>query len=174
VSTESEDFRQRLARVEGLVQALESLPDTAAREAARELTRCLLDLHAAGLKRLLDLAGGEVTTRLAGDGLVSSLLLLHGLHPQSAETRVANALERSRSRLRTLGGDVELISATEELVRLRLCGDPDAAHALRDAAEELVVAAVPDVAALEFEEAWDRPPGGRTPLPVVANSGEKR
>jgi hypothetical protein len=173
VSNDGEEFRGRLARVEGLVQALEALPDTAAREAARELTRSLLDLHAAGLKRLLDLVGGDGVARLAEDGLVSSLLLLHGLHPLSAEVRVGNVLERARMRLRAIGGDVELISATGEVVRLRLRGDPDAVIALREAVEELVVAAVPDVAALEFEEAWDRPPSGRTPLPVVAN-GEKR
>ena len=61
---------------------------------------------------------------------------------------------------------VTRIAATEDAVRLRLRGDPAAEPELRAAIESAVVAAVPDVAAIEFEEAWDQPPDGRVPLPL--------
>lgn len=161
------EFRDRLARVEELVGALEVCPDPVAREASRELVRALLDLHAAGLAKVLELAEPALANRFAADGLVSSLLLLHGIHPHPAEQRVRAALERARATFRALGGTAELISATVELVRLRLGGDPSSAPDLRSAVEAGVIEAVPDVAAIEFEEAWDRAPDGRVPLPLL-------
>jgi Fe-S cluster biogenesis protein NfuA len=163
----SADFRERLNRVEALVGALEGCPDPAAREAARQLVRTLLDLHAAGLARVLDVAGRDsaLVGRLAVDELVGSLLLLHGLHPHPAAERVARALDRARPRLRSMGGDVELVEASEEVVRLRLRGD--SSPALRTAVEETVTESAPD-ATLEIEEASDPARAGRVPLPLMA------
>jgi Fe-S cluster biogenesis protein NfuA len=163
----SDEFRERLNRVEALVGALEQCPDPAAREAARQLVRTLLDLHAAGLERVLDVAGRDsaLVGRLADDGLVSSLLLLHGLHPHPAAERVARALDRVRPRLRSLGGEVELIEASEEVVRLRVRGESSAA--LRKATEEAVTEAAPD-AAVEIVEVADPAQAGRVALPLMA------
>ena len=166
MSANGRELREQLARLENLVGTLEACPDPVAREATRELVRSLLDLHAAGLAKVLELAEPAIVARLAADSLVSSLLLLHGLHPHSAEQRVTAALERARPQFRTLGGTVELVSATEELVRVRLGGDASSAPDLRTAVESLVIEAVPDVAAIQFEESWDRPPDGRVPLPL--------
>ena len=41
---------------------------------------------------------------------------LHGIHPVPVERRVAEALERLRPRLRSSGGDVELVRATGEVI----------------------------------------------------------
>jgi hypothetical protein len=161
-------FRQQCVRVEDLVRTLEELPDTAAREAARVLTRGLLDLHAAGLARVLELAGPDAVARIADDPLVSGLLLLHGLHPLSADVRVSRALDGARSHFHSLGGDVELVLATDEVVRLRLRGNPAVGPTLWSMARELVIEAVPDVAAVEFEEVWDRSPDGRMALPIFS------
>jgi hypothetical protein len=110
---------------------------------------------------------GPATDRWAADPLVSALLLLHGLHPLPAADRVRRALGQARPRLRAHGGDVELLEASEELVRLRLSGDPPAGALLRTLAAELVLEAAPD-AAVEFEEEWAPRAGGRVPLPLVA------
>jgi Fe-S cluster biogenesis protein NfuA len=170
VNGEGGNFRDRLGRVEALIRALEELPDTAAREAARSLTRALLDLHAAGLHRVFELAGPDAVARFAGDPQVGGLLLLHGLHPLPPAERVSRALDLARPHFHSLGGDVELVSATEEVVRLRLRGSPTADRTLRAMAGELVIEAVPDVAAVEFEEAWDRPQSDRVPLPLLTGA----
>jgi Fe-S cluster biogenesis protein NfuA len=166
----SADFREQLGRVERLIRSLEECPDPTARESARELVRALLELHAAGLAKMLALAGDDPTDRFAADPLVSGLLLLHGLHPRAAAERVKRALERSRPGFHALGGDAELLSATDEVVRLRLRGDPGCGPLLRSAVEEAVIEAVPDVTAVEFEEAWDHPLAGRMPLPLAGPS----
>jgi hypothetical protein len=161
------EFRQRLGRVESLLLALEELPDTAAREAARELVGLVLDLHALGLRRVMELAGDDAITRLADDALVSSLLLLHNLHPLSATERLERVLDRARPRFHALGGDVQLVSATNEVVHFRLRGDPTAGSSLRAEAGELAIEVVPDVASIQFEENWDVPPASRLPLPIL-------
>jgi Fe-S cluster biogenesis protein NfuA len=174
VNGEGGEFREQYGRVEALVRALEDLPDTAAREAARELTRALFELHAAGLRRVLELAGPDAVVRLVGDPAVGGLLLLHGLHPLPAADRVACALEQMRPQFHSIGGDVELVTASEDTVRLRLRGNPFADRALRALANELVIEAVPDVAVIEFEEAWDRDPSGRVPLPLLNGAAGHR
>jgi hypothetical protein len=166
VNANTGDLQQRLQRVEELLRVLEACPD-AERESARELVRALLNLHTAGLARVLDLAGADVVARFAADPLVSGLLLLHGLHPLPADERVRRALEAARPRFRAHGGDVELVGASDEVVRLRLRGDPAASVMLRALAGEFVVEVAPD-ATLEFEEEWTRSANGRVPLPLVS------
>jgi hypothetical protein len=164
-ATDDQKLQRRLRRVEALVASLEACPDRSAREGARELVRTLLDLHAAGLAKMLRLAGEaapDVVERFAGDGLVGSLLLLHDLHPVSAPERVRRAL----GRLRGGAGEVEVLEATAEAVRIRLRGDPSAGPALRRAVEEALTEAAPDVPVVTVEELWDRPPPGRIPLPL--------
>ncbi len=88
--------------------------DPAARAAAQELVRTLMELHGAALERMLGMiheAGGPadgLIDQFGDDELVGSLLLLYGLHPVDLETRVRQALEKTRPYLRSHGGNVEL------------------------------------------------------------------
>src|SRR5262245_37351497 len=88
--TGGEEFRQRVRRIEALVETLEQTADPATRAAARELMATLLDLHRAGLARLLEVVGRAevVAEACADDELIRTLLLLHGLHPAPLEERV--------------------------------------------------------------------------------------
>lgn len=166
------DLQQRLRRVESLLASLEGCSDAPMREAARELVRALLNLHTAGLARLVELAGPVAAEQWAGDPLVGGLLLLHGLHPVPAVERVRRALAQARPRFHAHGGEVELVEASDEAVRLRLRGDPSAGVMLRALAAELVVEVVPD-AAVEFEEAWDHS-AGRLSLPLLSGGAAHR
>lgn len=171
MTEQDSEFRQRLDRVEGLVRALEECADPRARDAARELVRALLDLHAAGLTRLFDLTAADgspgLTDRLVRDPLVSSLLFLYGLHPVPVETRVAEALKRLRPQLRAHGGDAELLSAGDDLVRIRLRGERVAGPELQALVESALMESAPDATAIEFESAWEGFPSARFPLPVT-------
>jgi hypothetical protein len=159
-SAGEQDFRQRLRRVEVLVDALERAADPAARDAARELTQTLLDLHRAGLEKLLALIARPEDCM--SDDLLSGLLLLHGLHPVSVEMRVRQALERVGPLLRARGADVKLLAVEERRVRVRLRGED--AVGVRGVIEEAVCEAAPDAGMLEIEEA----PTARLPLPLLA------
>jgi Fe-S cluster biogenesis protein NfuA len=179
-SVDGADFRRRVQRIETLIREIDGLADAAARARARELIRAVLELHGAGLTRLLEhcaaVEGESMITALARDDLVSSLLLLHGLHPLDAETRVRQALETVRPRVRAHGGTVELLEIVDGAARLRLSGAWDSSSpaftALRQAIEEAICAKAPDVTvgAVEvviLEPAEDR---SRLALPVVAGA----
>ena len=78
----------------------------------------------------MELAGEhapDLMDALVADDLVASLLLVHGLHPESLDNRVEAALASVRPFLAQHGGDVELLGIDEDrgAVRLRLLGSCD-------------------------------------------------
>ena len=65
-------FQQRLQRLDALLQAAERLADPAARAQTQELVQAVLDIHAEGLRRILDLlAGAGAGGRIGRRGLCS-------------------------------------------------------------------------------------------------------
>ncbi len=137
---------ERFRRIEGLVRRLEQIDNRESREIAEQLMQAVLDLHGAGLEKIMDLvfesgAGGKaILRRFANDSLVSSLLVLHGLHPDDLETRVRQVLAKLR-------GHVELASVFDNVVRVRLptggCGSEEADE---EALKAMLREAVPDIA----------------------------
>ena len=153
------EFERRMAVVDELVSRLETTADPDARSAAQELVRTVMELNSAALERILQIAqrDGEAGRRLADqftqDGLVASLLLLYGLHPVDLETRVRGALDKTRPYLKSHGGNVELLEIDDAgTVRLRLQGSchgcPSSAMTLKNAIEQAIHEAAPDVAAI--------------------------
>jgi len=175
--TQDPDVRHRLERLETLIENLDRLADPVARDQARELVQTLLDFHGAAVSRLLDQVaalgegGHTLIAALADDEVVSSLLLLYGLHPVDLESRVSQALERVRPYLRTHKGDVELLSVIDGVVRLRMQGScqgcPSSAMTLKNAIEEAIYATAPDVAAIEVEGVVEPPVHAVPLLPIV-------
>jgi Fe-S cluster biogenesis protein NfuA/nitrite reductase/ring-hydroxylating ferredoxin subunit len=158
---QDQELQNRIGRIEGLVDAIDTWPDPSAREAATELLQATLDLHGAGLERILDLAwesgepGQALIDQLAQDPLVGHLLLLHGLHPLTLETRVTQALDKVRPYLGSHGGNVELLGVDDGVVRLRLQGScngcASSAVTLKLAIEEALNEVAPDIAELVVE-----------------------
>ncbi len=155
------DLRGTGERIDVLLDA-SSAGGAVARERAEELVRLVADLYGAGLERFMELLhergrlDQEVLAALAGDDLVASLLLVHGLHPYDVRTRVEQALDSVRPYLGTHGGDVELLEVTDEgAVRLRLLGScdgcPSSAVTLELAVEGAIEAAAPEVTAIHVE-----------------------
>jgi Fe-S cluster biogenesis protein NfuA len=177
-ATQETEARRRIERLEALIHNLERLPDPAVRDQARELVQTLLDFHGAAVARLLeriaDLGepGHALIGSMSGDDLVSNLLLLYGLHPLDLETRVRQALDQVRPYLRTHKGDVELVSVSDGVVRLRMQGSchgcPSSAMTLKNAIEEAIYRAAPDVAAIEVEGVVDPPAHASRLLPIVS------
>jgi hypothetical protein len=100
---------------------------------------------------------------LAEDEVVSSLLLLHGLHPLPAAERIRRALDALRPHLETHSAEVDVVEVDPEgASRLRVSGVSGCIgeaieHALRRAVED----AAPEVTRLEIEMPGERraPPG---------------
>ncbi len=120
-------FQKQIERIGELVEQLESAADPNARALGKELLESLMALHGAALERILEIASeagepGQAAIRKCGeDELVSSVLLLYGLHPESLETRVTRALQKSRAFLDSHSANAELVSIGEDgTVTLRL------------------------------------------------------
>ncbi|MDT0433663.1 NifU family protein [Streptomyces sp. NPDC005840] len=171
----ADTWRATGERIDTLIAA-SAAGGEAARERSEELVRLVTDFYGAGIERLLELVhehgalDDPVLAALADDDLVASVLLVHGLHPYSVETRVEKALESVRPYLGSHGGDVELVAVTPEgTVRLRLLGScdgcPSSSATLALAVRGAVEAAAPEVTAIEVEEAAaDGTPGALVPV----------
>jgi Fe-S cluster biogenesis protein NfuA len=149
---------ERVRRIEDLVRRLDIIPDHESRDTARALMEAILELHGAGLERMMEIvfdtgdSGKAAIRRFAGDGLVASLLVLHGLHPDDIETRVQHALGK-------MHGNAELMGVFEGVVRVRLTGS---GCGLKESVEAAVREAVPDAAEILIEDS--APSNGFVPL----------
>lgn len=183
--TEDKEFRARVQRIGGLVQEVEAIADPAARASTRILVQSLMELHGAALERALELvaeageAGMGIIDRLGRDPLVSSVLVLYGLHPEDVDSRVQRALERVKPQLRKQGCEVETLELREGVVRLRVqtgehtCGST--AKTAQATLEDAVYEAAPDLVSLSIEGLDGKPASGFVALdklmgPAAASS----
>src|SRR5919199_1831696 len=186
VLLDDQELRGRVARIETLLEEIESLKDPNARAKAAEMAQVLLELYGEGLARMMEVvAQGEESERIfgafAGDELISHLLLLHGLHPVDVETRILQALEEVRPYLKSHGGNVELLGVEGGVARLRMQGScdgcPSSAATLKLAIEEAVRKAAPDLEGIEAEGVAELPPKPTTTFvaaPTLRKKEKKR
>ena len=161
------ESQQLIQRIDELVRKMEMMADPDARASAVELMQSLMELHGAGIDRMMEItaqagmAGQAVIDGFARDELVSGLLLLYGLHPVALETRVMGALDKVRPYLHSHGGNVEVLGIEDGVVRLRLQGSckscPSSSMTLKLAIEEAIYEAAPDVSAIEAEGVMEQP-----------------
>ncbi|MGH9300908.1 MAG: NifU family protein [Acidimicrobiales bacterium] len=162
-------------RIENLLDELKAATDPRAFDRIEELMRLVTELYGAGLARVVELAQTSGAVRLedlTGDDLLSSLLLVHGLHPESLVVRVEKALAEVRPFLAGHGGDVELIDIDAEVgaVNLRLLGScdgcPSSAVTLQSAVERAIVEAAPEIVIIDVEDPTEPEPGVPVALSV--------
>jgi Fe-S cluster biogenesis protein NfuA len=148
-------------RIEQLLDQLEATADSRAVALAQELLQLVSELYGAGLARAVELArelSPKLVDAFASDDLVSSLLVVHGLHPETLTRRVEQALERVRPFLSSHAGDVALIAIDPEAgsLQLRLLGTcdgcPSSAVTLQMAVERAIIEAAPEIVRIEVEE----------------------
>ena len=183
MATEHQAPEELVERVQELLGSLDEIADPVAQHRVQELIGTVLELYGAGLERVLgivDDAGDDallIRQALLDDGVVSSLLLIHGLYPITLEERVVEALDSVRPFLASHGGNVELLSVEDGVARLRLEGScngcPASAETLENALKEAIDATAPDLLGLEvegvvgLEEKADEPAGLSLPLVQV-------
>lgn len=158
---DDKDFQLKVQRIGELVGELENITDPEARASAKALVQLLLDLHGAGLERVMEIvakndeSGQRTIDDLGREPLVSSLLVLYGLHPLDVESRVAQAVERVRPQVRKGGGELDLLGIEAGVVRLQLqvtghgCGSTG--KTLKKLVEDVLYEAAPDMNRLIIE-----------------------
>jgi Fe-S cluster biogenesis protein NfuA len=167
---DDKDFREEMQRIGGLVQEIDSIADPAVRAATKALVQSLMALHGAAVEKALDIVadagepGMNIIDRLGRDSLVSSVLILYGLHPEDLETRVVRAVEKVRPQLRKQGCEVELLGVNDGAIRLRVetgshtCGSTT--KTLQSTLEAAMYDAAPDLVSLAIEGFEEKPATG--------------
>lgn len=156
------DVLSREKKIQQLVEQIETVADDRSRDLMSECLQLVLALYGDGLGRILQLisnagADGEnVRAALLQDKLVRSLLLIHGLHPQSLAERLQEALGKIRPYLQSHGGNVELLRLENDVALLRLQGTcktcPSSSVTLELAVRQAIEQACPDLLGFEVEK----------------------
>ncbi|MGW6913914.1 hypothetical protein ACWGB8_08855 [Kitasatospora sp. NPDC054939] len=158
-------------RVEQVLDRLAQSGDGAARAAAEDVVRVLMEFYGSGLARIVALLGGpgggpggqggrapaDPRAALLGDALVASLLNLHSLHPEDVETRIGRALSTLPQPVENAGFD-----PAGGVLRLRVaassgCGCPSTLDGTRQAAVDALACFAPEVTGVELETAGREP-----------------
>jgi Fe-S cluster biogenesis protein NfuA len=139
-------------RVEEVLDRLAATGDREVAAAAEELVRVLMDFYGGGLARIVELLDAGPLAKLLGDELVSSLLVLHGLHPEDRDTRIARALGTVSQHA------VEVAEFDEVTGTLRLrsaaaggCGCGSTGGAVQQEVQDALACFAPEVTAVELE-----------------------
>ena len=157
----NKELQQQIQRIGGLVQEIESIADPSVRASTKHLVQLLMEFHGAGLDRALEIVantgepGLRLIDELGRDPLVSSLLVLYGLHPDDVDTRARRAVEHALPKVQRGGGQLEVLDISNGIVRLRLpvsghtCGSTG--NTLKSMIEEAIYESAPDVTSIVIE-----------------------
>jgi Fe-S cluster biogenesis protein NfuA len=155
------EFQEQIRQLGKLLTQFDQLPAGPAKTAGKELVQLLMDVHGAGLERMMEIVfesmnttPGSAIEKLGQDSMTGSLLLLYSLHPEDLETRVQKAVDRLRPRLRKLSCAIELVEIRDGSVQLRLAvaghGCGSSTKDLQALVEEGVYEFAPDVTSLDI------------------------
>lgn len=148
--------QQEGERIEQLLAELQGACGPGAWAMVEELVHRIVQLYGNGLRRVLETVGSEREAELFSDELLSSLFLLHGLHPQSTEERVRIAVARVESSLSSRTRSVRLLAVSEDEVHLevdfREGAEGRARQGLESAIQRMVEEAAPEVQAVRISD----------------------
>ena len=141
----------RLARIDEVLGQLERIPGRTA-ELALEVADTLADVYGEALARICSHVGGGLDA-LCEDELLRHLLVLHRLHPEPTESRVAGALDQ----LRAGGVQARLVGFTDTGVHIGVssgsCASCGTTEALQERVRDEVLAAAPELGTVEIAAA---------------------
>ncbi len=169
------EAEELLQRIQQLTDELEGVSDPQARAVGEQLVAAVIDMHGEGLERLLEAVPADARRELARDGVVGSLMLIHGLYPESLEERVTAALDGVRPYMESHGGNIELLGIEDGVAKLRLQGSCDGCGASQSTLELTVERALreaaPDLRGMDVEGAAPLEEITGMPLPMAVVEG---
>lgn len=137
---------ERLTRLDELLEQVEAIPGPSG-EVALEAVSALADVYGEALARATAYASGSpaLIEAMTRDELLGHLLVLHGIHPDPVERRVAHALDELRPAVQERGGDVELAGIDQGVASVRLSISGCSSAGVEDAIREAVLAVAPEL-----------------------------
>jgi Fe-S cluster biogenesis protein NfuA len=164
------EFQEQVRQLGQLITQFDRTPEGPQKAASKELVQLLMDVHGAGIERIMEIVfesggpGPAIIDELGRDSITSSLLLLYSLHPDDLEARVNKAMERMRPRLRKVSCSADLMHIDKGAVQIRVttsghsCGS--SANDVRAIVEEAVYELAPDVGSVEVLGLEEPSPSG--------------
>jgi len=158
-----DDFRSQMSAIESMLAQVERFKNPAEQDLVRKLVSAILEIHAKGIDHILDhvasigASGVLAVDAMANDDeIVGSLLLLHGLHPATFESRVKLGLLSASKSIEPHGGSVELLSTENGIIRLRIefsrqSRASSSSSSLKQTIEQAILNSAPDAVAIEIE-----------------------
>jgi Fe-S cluster biogenesis protein NfuA/nitrite reductase/ring-hydroxylating ferredoxin subunit len=169
------EAEELLQRIQQLTDELERVSDPNARAVGEQLVAAVIDMHGEGLARMLEEVPAHARRELAADSVVGSLMLIHGLYPESLEERVDAALDSVRPYMESHGGNIELLGIEDGVAQLRLEGSCDGCGASQSTLELTVERALrdaaPDLRGMDVEGAAPLEEITGMPLPMAVVDG---
>jgi len=173
-------FQEQVRELGKLIGQFDQMPEGPQKRACKELVQLLMDVHGAGLDRIMELifesgtGGGALIDKLGQDSIAGSLLLLYSLHPDDLQARVEKAIQLMRPRLRKLACTAELVRVGEDVVQVRItttghsCGS--SSKDIKAIVEDCIFEFAPDVTSLEVLGLEEPTPTGFVALESLLGS----
>jgi Fe-S cluster biogenesis protein NfuA len=139
--------RALLAALNDQLDQLEAMPGPVS-ELGLTAVAGVAEIYGQALVRTLELADPAAVERMLGDELIAHLLALHGIHPESVETRLTRVIDALRAAVSDQGGMVELdrLDETVAVVRVALGGRASRSADVEHTVRRAVMTAVPELA----------------------------
>lgn len=163
--------RALLAALNEQLDQLEAMPGPVS-ELGLTAVAGVAEIYGQALIRTLELADPPAVQRMLDDELIAHLLALHGIHPESVETRLTRVIDELRAAVSDQGGSVELerLDETVAVVRValgaRASRTADVEHTVRRA----VMTAVPELANVTIVPAGESSATAFVPLDALMRS----
>ncbi|HLY71531.1 MAG TPA: NifU family protein [Puia sp.] len=159
---EEAEVNRQNQRIQQLMEEVDSMPEGQTKEMMQDCIQDMLSFYGFGLSRILDIisnsssaAAKDIYNKLIEDGFVSSLLLIHELHPLDLKTRLHVALEKVRPYIDGHGGHIEILSLENGIAKIKLSGNckgcPSSENTLELGIKKAVEECCPDLLGLEVE-----------------------
>jgi hypothetical protein len=152
---DNRELQAHTTKIDQLIQRVTALPDENARATGLELLQSLMDLHGAGLARVVELLsesgepGHIALSKLGSDPVVCGLLVLYGIHPVPMADRVSHAIEKVQTQLRKQGADVELLGILDGVVRVKV--QNGSSENVKTVIEQSILEAAPETVEIIIE-----------------------
>jgi Fe-S cluster biogenesis protein NfuA len=153
-----QDLHPAVADLDAQLRQLETITDPVSRRIATDLLASVLQFHTAALQQMLDAINeredaAAILARFDRDPLIRGMLLVHDLHHESLQTRVQKAMAELDPTIRKREGSVELITADEGLIHVKITGGRHGGRPLGEIVEQAIRNAVPEAERVLVEEA---------------------
>lgn len=163
-NSKNDALNHQSQRIQELMERLNNISDIRTREMAQESIQEIMSFYGKGIERILEVISEnknasltEAYHNLIEDGFVSTLLLIHDLHPLSLEMRLNKALQKVRPYMDSHGGSVQIVGLENNIAKLRLSGSckgcPSSASTLEFGIKQAISENCPDLLGLEIEGA---------------------